>query len=53
MSYLYILEIKLLLDASFANTFSKSVGHFVYGVLPTPLTPRLYSEALAKLNFCC
>ena len=40
MSYLYILEIKLWLDASFANTFSESVGHFVYGVLPPPSTER-------------
>ena len=39
MSYLYIFEIKLWLDASFANTFSESVGHFVYGVPPPPRPP--------------
>ena len=32
MSYLYILEIKFLLVASFANIFSHSF-HFVYGLL--------------------
>ena len=53
MSYLYIFEIKLWLDASFANTFSESVGHFVYGVPPPPALLPLYWEALAKLNFCC
>ena len=50
MSYLYILEIKLLLDASFANAFSESVGHFVYGVSFQPSIERPWQSWISAAN---